>query len=141
MAAEPRLAMCSTKIGSSERELRQNWRRFLPKLARIKLAGLIHRPRRPIARPPASGAGDKARPRGFFRSARLFRRRRRPPFFDRRPRPPSPPPPSRPANQNQKCVESNYEQLGRWTLAIRETCLERFFQSVPHKSCFRSSQV
>ena len=43
--------------------------------------------------------------------------------------------------KKQKCVEFNYEQLCRWTLAIRETCLEWFFRSMLEKSFFHLSQV
>ena len=43
--------------------------------------------------------------------------------------------------KKQKCVELNYEQLCRWTFAIRETCLEWFFQSMLQKSFFCLSQV
>ena len=43
--------------------------------------------------------------------------------------------------KKQKCVELNYEQLCRWTFAIRETCLEWFFQSMLQKKIFGLSQV
>ena len=43
--------------------------------------------------------------------------------------------------KKQKCVELNYEQLCRWMFAIRETCLEWFFQSMLQKIFFGLSQV
>ena len=43
--------------------------------------------------------------------------------------------------KKQKCEELNYEQLCRWTFAIRETCLEWFFQSMLQKHFFCLSQV
>ena len=43
--------------------------------------------------------------------------------------------------KKQKCVELNYEQLCRWMFAIRETCLELFFQSMLQNFFFGLSQV
>ena len=65
-ALKPRLATCLMIIGSSERELRQNWQRFLPKLARIKLAGLTAGIKPSGIKPVTVNSGGRFWPSSFF---------------------------------------------------------------------------